>query len=86
MPIVTPDEPYARPPNTLEPDVHAERDGRIDVQDGVGVVQGARIAEALSLDECRARGRPIGGHSPNTRLDARHLAHHHQRKMLKSRL
>ncbi len=53
MPIVSPDEPYARLPHTLDPDVRSDWGGRLDVEDGVGVLQGVRISETLPLEDCR---------------------------------
>lgn len=52
MPLVTPEEPYAQPPNVFEPDVRGDWDGRLDIEDGVGIVQSARIATMLPLDGC----------------------------------
>jgi hypothetical protein len=53
MPIVSPEEPYSRPPYIPDPDVRSDWDGRLDVEDGVGVLHGVRIREALPLDACQ---------------------------------
>ena len=74
MPIVSPEEPYSSPPHIPEPDVRSDWDGRLDVEDGVGLLHGVRIREALPLDacqelyliDCEVEGLSLSGHDELT--------------------